>query len=187
VQLGRLDERRRETAVRELLLSPALRLAEVRASVNVNVDVDVNANTAAAVSDSLPTWRLEVRTTVPLPAGGGTVFIPTEIAALSELHAGAAGAAEGADPRQRPDRLESWRLALPDGWRLVSPDSFTFAGPGLRWSRTVRQMDGTLILRREIDWDETALTPAQNDAFLQTMSDAVARERTPLLLKGETP
>lgn len=178
-RLDRLDERRRKTALSELLLSPALRLAEIRTSGHED-DTDGDAN-------PLPTWRLEVHTTSPLPAGGGTVFMPTEIAALTELHAGPSGPTEVTDPRLNPDRLESWRLALPDGWRLASPDSFSCSGPGIHWSRTVLQADGNLILRRCVDWDEAALSPAQSEAFRRIMAEVVARERTPLLLKGGTP
>lgn len=170
-RLEHLDGKRRDTVVRDLLLSPGLRLASVR-------------TVAADSTDTLPTWRRECRTTAALPSGAGTLFVPSEIAFLPELHDRAEDAAGIADPAARPDRREAWRLLLPGGWALSAPDSFTVSGPGLRWLRVVRQEGNTIVLRREVDWDDVDLPDDQHDAAVKTLGEAIARERAPLLLKG---
>jgi hypothetical protein len=112
------------------------------------------------------------------------LFVPSEIAFLPELHDRAEDAAGIADPAARPDRREAWRLLLPGGWALSAPDSFTVSGPGLRWLRVVRQEGNTIVLRREVDWDDVDLPDDQHDAAVKTLGEAIARERAPLLLKG---
>lgn len=169
-RIDRLDGKRRDTVVRDLLLAPGLRQSPAHAD-------------AADAADTLPTWRLAFGAAAPLPAGAGKLLLPAEIAFLPELHDRAEDAMDAAGPPARADRREVWCLAMPAGWALASPDSFTVAGPGLRWMRAVRQDGDTIRLRRELDWSDSDVPQEDQAAVAATLNGAISRERAPLILK----
>ncbi|MBK8167933.1 MAG: transglutaminase domain-containing protein [bacterium] len=172
VRFAGLDPRQRDTSLRELLVG-----AQHRATATVPAP--------SADTTRTRTWSCGVETALPLPGSGTRRFLPAEIAALPELIDRQPGSTWVPTPRRRADRRETWRLELPAGWRLAAADSASLSAPGVAWSRVVRQEGTELVLERVLDWCDTTITAAQEQALRPVLADIDARERVPVQLVSD--
>lgn len=172
VQLARLGPRQRETLLRELLVGAQHRAAAV-----------MPAQTADTTT--VRSWRCGVESAQPLPGTASRRFLPAEIAALPVLVDRRVGSTWLPDPGRRPDRRETWRLELPAGWQLAAADSASARGPGVAWSRVVRQEGSELVLTRSLAWSDTTIAAAQEDSLRGVLDDIAEREKAPVMLVGE--
>ena len=98
----------------------------------------------------------------------------------------AAGRSE-VDLRRYSQRVEHWTLQLPVGWKISAADSFAITGDDFVWSRQISQQGGVLSLHRELTWSGELLTGDRAQRFRQQLADAVALEKTPIILEKESP
>ncbi len=125
----------------------------------------------------LEDWRAPLAMTVSLasstamPRSGDTIYLPlnmtqdmlgldTEVVCGGRL-----------DLRGLAERTVHWQLEMPADYSVVAPDTLTFDGPGLQWSRRLRQDGRTLHMERKLTFTRDFLAPAAADSLADLLRD----------------
>jgi len=136
----------------------------------------------AAELTGLDDWRAPVemsvslKTSRPLPKGGGAIFIPRNIVGDELIGDIDLPCGVGLDLRSEADRHVTWQLELPAGYAVTSIDTLTWQAPGLEWTRRCWQEGQTFHLERQITYTEDFLTSAEADSLSTVLKEIRAAE-----------
>ncbi len=136
----------------------------------------------AAELTGLDDWRAPIKMSVslktsrPLPKGGGAIFIPRNVVGDELIGDIDLPCDVRLDLRSRADRLVTWQLELPAGYAVTTTDSLAWQAPGLEWSRRCWQEGQTFHLERQISYTEDYLTTVEADSLIGVLKEIRAAE-----------
>jgi len=99
----------------------------------------------------------EMSTASGLPRSGSKVFLPKVLPQLWTREWELGQCEERLDLRDWPNRVERWRIELPEGFVLAKSDSVEVSSPGFCWQRRLWQEGNALRLDRRVEFEPIIL------------------------------